>query len=347
MRESDRVSRSPTTATIEHMQNTDSGGSAQPTRAGSASTPQEQGHRRESETMAAAESQTQPAPFMDAPAQAPATGFTAVNTRESLPNAPINNGAMNNESSRRQSEDRPEHRQRITPPGQEKLTITTSNTPRNDWAHTVNGDRNGSSQSGQYGESENPHKRKRSGSFGGEREDGQGESSASYHKHSLPSLKSAQPKGSPETPYPNSAASKRDTESATRDAYATPQTPYAHYGDSRENSAASWYSHQVDNRTPLDSAVSGHHMSPEEQLRDALQRDNNNNSDGQDHYSEASPGQEDNRGASYQGQYGQVQADHKKRKRNFSNRTKTGCMTCRKRKKKCDEARPECELYYT
>jgi hypothetical protein len=37
-----------------------------------------------------------------------------------------------------------------------------------------------------------------------------------------------------------------------------------------------------------------------------------------------------------------MQADHKKRKRNFSNRTKTGCMTCRKRKKKCDELRPEC-----
>ncbi len=30
------------------------------------------------------------------------------------------------------------------------------------------------------------------------------------------------------------------------------------------------------------------------------------------------------------------------RKRNFSNRTKTGCLTCRTRKKKCDEARPHC-----
>lgn len=32
-----------------------------------------------------------------------------------------------------------------------------------------------------------------------------------------------------------------------------------------------------------------------------------------------------------------------KRKRNFSNRTKTGCMTCRTRKKKCDERHPHCE----
>jgi hypothetical protein len=32
-----------------------------------------------------------------------------------------------------------------------------------------------------------------------------------------------------------------------------------------------------------------------------------------------------------------------KRKRNFANRTKTGCLTCRKRKKKCDEQRPLCK----
>jgi hypothetical protein len=31
-----------------------------------------------------------------------------------------------------------------------------------------------------------------------------------------------------------------------------------------------------------------------------------------------------------------------KRKRQFANRTKTGCGTCRRRKKKCDEAKPEC-----
>jgi hypothetical protein len=34
----------------------------------------------------------------------------------------------------------------------------------------------------------------------------------------------------------------------------------------------------------------------------------------------------------------------KRRKRVFSRRTKTGCMTCRARKKKCDETRPYCEL---
>lgn len=36
--------------------------------------------------------------------------------------------------------------------------------------------------------------------------------------------------------------------------------------------------------------------------------------------------------------------DRKRRKRVFSNRTKTGCMTCRRRKKKCDEQHPECKI---
>ena len=35
--------------------------------------------------------------------------------------------------------------------------------------------------------------------------------------------------------------------------------------------------------------------------------------------------------------------DRTRRKRVFSNRTKTGCMTCRRRKKKCDEQHPECK----
>jgi hypothetical protein len=36
------------------------------------------------------------------------------------------------------------------------------------------------------------------------------------------------------------------------------------------------------------------------------------------------------------------QTNVKERKRQFGNRTKTGCSTCRGRKKKCDEAKPKC-----
>lgn len=53
------------------------------------------------------------------------------------------------------------------------------------------------------------------------------------------------------------------------------------------------------------------------------------------------------------GQYGDYGAnrssadlDRKRRKRVFSNRTKTGCMTCRRRKKKCDEQHPECRFNF-
>ncbi|KAK6441567.1 hypothetical protein LTR95_002212 [Oleoguttula sp. CCFEE 5521] len=35
-------------------------------------------------------------------------------------------------------------------------------------------------------------------------------------------------------------------------------------------------------------------------------------------------------------------SSNNKRKRNFSNRTKSGCLTCRSRKKKCDETKPAC-----
>ena len=41
-------------------------------------------------------------------------------------------------------------------------------------------------------------------------------------------------------------------------------------------------------------------------------------------------------------QHGQDGGELKKRKRQFANRTKTGCITCRRRKKKCDEGKPEC-----
>ncbi|GJN87041.1 maltose acetyltransferase [Purpureocillium lilacinum] len=50
-------------------------------------------------------------------------------------------------------------------------------------------------------------------------------------------------------------------------------------------------------------------------------------------------------GTLYKGEYWQgssFQHGPNKRKRNFSKRTKTGCLTCRMRKKKCDEQRPKC-----
>jgi acetyltransferase-like isoleucine patch superfamily enzyme len=63
-----------------------------------------------------------------------------------------------------------------------------------------------------------------------------------------------------------------------------------------------------------------------------------------------SPEDDDDPNGSY-GDYGTNRSsqdlDRKRRKRVFSNRTKTGCMTCRRRKKKCDEQHPECKTIDT
>jgi hypothetical protein len=36
----------------------------------------------------------------------------------------------------------------------------------------------------------------------------------------------------------------------------------------------------------------------------------------------------------------------KQRKRHFAPRTKTGCMTCRKHRVKCDEVKPQCMVLF-
>lgn len=125
---------------------------------------------------------------------------------------------------------------------------------------------------------------------------------------------------------------------------------YRSYGDEirgRERDSESWYSHEGrGDKQPYsqpasavpDSATNDEQM---ELLRRATERTMD-----PDEYSQASPDGDD-RSMSFQytpeqRRDGVVQSE-KKRKRNFSNRTKTGCLTCRKRKKKCDEAKPECK----
>ncbi|EXJ78942.1 hypothetical protein A1O3_08442 [Capronia epimyces CBS 606.96] len=68
------------------------------------------------------------------------------------------------------------------------------------------------------------------------------------------------------------------------------------------------------------------------QLAEALQRETAGHEDAQPRSWDPSPSSN-----------GDVStAGGPKRKRNFSNRTKTGCLTCRARKKKCDEQHPTC-----
>ncbi|KAM0557107.1 hypothetical protein ACHAPJ_005370 [Fusarium lateritium] len=171
-------------------------------------------------------------------------------------------------------------------------------------------------QSPGYPDVESSHKRKRSDSVELRREH-------IIHDHS------------PESAHPHHEL---------REPYGTPSRDYRPYGDEHRDKE-SWYAHQARDERSYDSqqnSATTPHGQTEEQIGDALRR-----ATGQmDHGDYGSPDGDDH-SIIYGGQYeqrrdGVLQHDPKKRKRNFSNRTKTGCLTCRKRKKKCDEQKPEC-----
>jgi hypothetical protein len=303
--------------------------------------------------MTTAEAQLTPISFDTPPAESATSRFTAVNGATG-PAPSSSNGSGHR---RRDSEDRPQGQPRTTPSGQEKLTITTTTTQREDWQHPGKGDRQQPNMAGpqyqqqsNYSETESSHKRKRSGSI--DRQTTQPSSTSSYHSHGLPSKPPDSGLGdSPDTP--REASIRPRPYHAVRDPYVDDsQAHYPQYNEeARENGSGGnlWYSHQTpDGRPPADNQSMAHQISPEDQLREALQRDAQG-VDSQGAYTGTSPGDEEDRSGSYQGGYApermplQMNPDHKKRKRNFSNRTKTGCMTCRRRKKKCDETRPECK----
>jgi hypothetical protein len=261
----------------------------------------------------------------------PTSRFTAVNGKEQPVNVMIGN-----QGSRRGSDERSNGQPRISPPGQEKLTITTTTTQREGWVAPQSVDRHSYQPPGPYTDGEASHKRKRSGSI-----DQNSSSANSYHSHALPS-------STKQTPTTATTESDGPREEALRaPLQADPRDPYgsdAHYRqfmsseDNRESATGSniWHARQYSQQS---------HLASDEHIGEVLQRASQN-MDAQREY--GSP-PDDDRSANPYGGYGNdrremsAQSDPKKRKRNFSNRTKTGCMTCRRRKKKCDENRPECE----
>ncbi|PMD27467.1 hypothetical protein NA56DRAFT_237062 [Hyaloscypha hepaticicola] len=253
----------------------------------------------------------------------PTSRFTAVNVM------------VGNQGSRRGSDERSNGQPRISPPGQEKLTITTTTTQREGWVAPQSVDRHSYQPPGPYTDGDASHKRKRSGSI-----DQNSSSANSYHSHALPS-------STKQTPTTATTESDGPREEALRaPLQADPRDPYgsdAHYRqfmsseDNRDSATGSdiWHSRQYSQQS---------HLASDEHIGEVLQRASQN-MDAQREY--GSP-PDDDRSANPYGGYGNdrremsAQSDPKKRKRNFSNRTKTGCMTCRRRKKKCDENRPEC-----
>jgi hypothetical protein len=95
------------------------------------------------------------------------------------------------------------------------------------------------------------------------------------------------------------------------------------------------------------SALDGSNEQDDFDLRDSSpNRADSDDGDGDQSF--ASPDRDESRAGDGSRTASGVQVDPertKRRKRVFSNRTKTGCMTCRKRKKKCDETHPECKWY--
>ena len=269
-------------------------------------------------------------------AESPTSRFTAVNTNgkeQSTSAAPSNSI---NGNARRGSDERSNGQPRISPPGQEKLKITT--TTNQEWMAPANGDRPSYQPSTSYSDVESSHKRKRSGSAE------QNSSSAnSYHSHALPSSTKQTPTtATTESDGPREDSIRGQSQPEMRDSYAQ-EAQYRQFtasaDDNRENAPSDlWHSRQYPQQT---------HISSDEQLGEVLQRASQS-MDQQRDYDHTSPGNNDRSAEPYSAYPNDrrelsAQSDPKKRKRNFSNRTKTGCMTCRRRKKKCDETRPECE----
>ena len=268
--------------------------------------------------------------------ESPTSRFTAVNGAEPVAGSTngMNGNGNGNESSRRGSDERSNGQPRITPPGQEKLTITTT-TQREDWISPASGERNSYPSGTSYTDAELSHKRKRSGSL-----DQNSSSANSYHNHNLPSSTKETPTtATTESDGPREENLRPSSQSDPRDPYGS-DAQYRHFigEDHRSHDHGDpWPSRQYSQQGQITS---------DEHLSEVLQRASQGLDTQHRDYERTSP--DDDRSNLYGG-YGHdrremsVQSDPKKRKRNFSNRTKTGCMTCRRRKKKCDETKPECE----
>ncbi|KAF5507551.1 putative maltose O-acetyltransferase [Colletotrichum aenigma] len=131
--------------------------------------------------------------------------------------------------------------------------------------------------------------------------------------------------------------------SETRSPYRSPPPDHRPREREDQREGDSWYSREGDreDRSYYDHSTMS--AQSEDQIGE-LQRANQ--MDSQD-YDNTSPDGDD-KSMPYSpytptgGSRDAILQSEKKRKRNFSNRTKTGCMTCRRRKKKCDEQKPEC-----
>lgn len=164
-----------------------------------------------------------------------------------------------------------------------------------------------------------------------------------YHSHGLPS--------SPERPKIYDLDSGRPRENLSPPTYPPPpdhsQPPELYPRPERHQLVRNEYEQRVD---PNIAPAPNRPYYSDARMAEALQRENRNYESMTAHDNFVSPEEDEDHHAQQFGEYGVNRSsqsghdmDRKRRKRVFSNRTKTGCMTCRRRKKKCDEQHPECK----
>ncbi|KAL8964668.1 MAG: hypothetical protein Q9183_004292 [Haloplaca sp. 2 TL-2023] len=179
---------------------------------------------------------------------------------------------------------------------------------------------------------------------------------STYHNHGLP------PSPQRQRMYSQDSGSVRDhgtpdnygrhDRGSAPELYPRPERSPPPAGNYPQPERHSLVRNEYDHRGDGAMASGRPYYSTEARMAEALQRENNSYDSMQVHESQfGSPDDDDDNHAHQYGDYGasrtpQTQAqrdlERTRRKRVFSNRTKTGCMTCRRRKKKCDEQHPEC-----
>lgn len=255
-------------------------------------------------------------------------GFTAVNGRELPPNGTNRRPEVVGKAG---NDDSLDHREQHV--GSRSTSRQHSPRPRQDLAprEMPNGNQQCSSSHEMDTPASSPGKRKRSST-----DDGGGSSESSPYDLSPPKHATESPAGLMDARIHRARESERN------------HVPYTNGSNGVDpHNMRGHDSHWHTGRQPPPGyQTNGHPMDASDaQLEELLQREAQNS-----HRTwSIGPHPEDDSADQY-GAYGgdrtsqgAVQAGPK-RKRVFSNRTKTGCMTCRKRKKKCDEGHPYCEL---
>jgi hypothetical protein len=272
-------------------------------------------------------------------------GFTAVNGQDSGPNgvSSANDSPRTTDSTIKVGGDYREARVSAHPSSRPPTPPVQL---EDDNPELTNGNHKEPHRPRSHGSSPNLHKRKRSQSD----DDDISSSSNSGYNHS-PSQTGEAPVQS-DSRYYGSAPPGSTIRQSSRDVAHGPESRHSH-GPNGSNGHTHSHANSWNDRgqaAPPNHHPHGRHLEQSEAiLREALQRDSQlhdtpSRSWGLPTRSEGDSGDGE--------QYGHYSQDgtptgsgqgNPKRKRVFSNRTKTGCLTCRRRKKKCDEGQPQCK----